>query len=255
LPLTSHELPALDCHAHIAIDVTRSQLRDLGDATVFAVTRSLAESRAARRRTDENLVWGCGVHPAVPAARAGFDRDAFRDLVEGFALVGEVGLDRRAGHLDEQARLLRSVLSTIDGVPVLVSMHSAGCAEDVSALVDEIRHPGVILHWFLGDAHAVRRAANAGCYFSVNGAMPDEALRRIPPDRLLPETDFPSTARGGGGRRPGDIHNIERRVAAILGESTEQVRWRWYRNLRALSIASGALEAMPDALADRLIAL
>jgi len=43
--LTSPELPPLDCHAHIAPDVTASQLDGLGSALIFAVTRSLDEAR------------------------------------------------------------------------------------------------------------------------------------------------------------------------------------------------------------------
>jgi len=82
----------------------------------------------------------------------------------------------------------------------------------VVELAERSRHPGMILHWFLGDAAEVARAAKAGCYFSVNGAMSDEVLRRFPADRVLPETDFPSTARRGGGRLPGDTSKLEHRV-------------------------------------------
>jgi TatD DNase family protein len=99
----------------------------------------------------------------------------------------------------------------------------------------------------------VRRATSAGCYFSVNGAMSDEALRRIPPDRMLPETDFPSTSRRGGGTKPGDTRKLEERVAGMVGLPTEQIRWTWYRNLRTISLASGAIERLPDQLADRLL--
>ncbi len=253
--LISSQLPALDCHAHVATDVTDDQLRGLGDATVFAVTRSLDEAAAASRRTDANLVWGCGVHPGVRAAVAAFDAKAFAARLDEFALVGEVGLDRRSGHLDEQTRVFRAVLSAVREAPVLMSVHSAGCATEVTTLVEQARHPGMILHWFLGDASAVRRAADAGCYFSVNAAMSDAVLRQLPPDRLLPETDFPSTRRKGGGSRPGDVSNLERRVATLLAESAESVRWRWYRNLRSAALASGALERLPDALADRLMAV
>ena len=82
--------------------------------------------------------------------------------------------------------------------------------------------------------------------------MSDEALERIPADRVLPETDFPATSRRGV-KRPGDISKLESRLATLRGETIEQIRWRWYHNLRALALASGAIERLPDSLADRLL--
>jgi len=251
--LISAELPPLDCHAHIATDVTIEQLDSLGDSTIFAVTRSLDESEQVASRTDRHLIWGCGIHPGVASARAAFDEGRFRVLLGRFALVGEVGLDRHAGKLPDQLRVFRAVLVTIANAPVLVSVHSAGCTPDVVDLICECTHPGIILHWFLGDGEAVRRAASAGCYFSVNAAMPDDAIRRIPQDRMLPETDFPATTRLGGGSRPGDMANLENRLTDLLRQPVELLRRSWYRNLRTLALASGALERLPDTLADRLL--
>lgn len=235
--------------------MTASQLHALGDALIFAVTRSLDEADLVFGRQDSRLVWGCGVHPGVASARAGFDVGHLHELLPRFALVGEVGLDRRAGSIEDQTRIFRSTLQAVQNAPVLVSVHSAGCAEQVVNLVSELPHPGVILHWFLGDEPLVRRAGAAGCYFSVNGAMSDETLLRIPPDRMLPETDFPSTTRRGGGARPGDTDKLERRVAQLLDLPTETIRWSWYKNLRAIALASGAIERLPDHLADRLLAV
>lgn len=255
MPAFSSELPPLDCHAHLAPDVTKEQIRALGGAVVFAVTRSLAEAELVVGRSDETLVWGCGVHPGVAKARQAFDEDRMRALIGNFALVGEVGLDRRAGHLDDQLRVFEAVLRAASASPVLVSVHSAGCTTQVVDMAERFPRSGLILHWFLGDPGEVHRATRAGCYFSANAAMSDDVLRRIPADRMLPETDFPSTARRGGGRVPGDTSRLEHRVAAIQGEAVEALRWRWYRNLRTLALDSGAIDRIPETLADRLIAV
>jgi TatD DNase family protein len=250
--LDSQGLPALDCHAHIAPDVTTEQLNALGNATIFAVTRSLAESREVVDRRDLALVWGCGVHPGVAAARRAYEERDFRDLVKGFSFVGEVGLDRRAGAIEEQKSVFRSVLAVISDLPLIVSVHSAGCSDIVLDLVEQATHPGIVLHWFLGDQAAMYRATKMGCYFSVNNAMTDDVLRKVPRDRLLPETDFPATRRRGV-KRPGDVTELEGRLAELLGETTDHVRWQFYRNLRTLAIASGAIEHLPEALAHRLL--
>lgn len=124
---TSPTLPALDCHAHLAQDVTAEQLDALGQVTVFAVTRSLEEGEEVARRTDPQLVWGCGVHPGRTRALSSYDADRFRNLIQRFVLIGEVGLDRRAGKVEEQKLVFRSILNVIRDLPVITSIHSAGC--------------------------------------------------------------------------------------------------------------------------------
>jgi TatD DNase family protein len=94
-----------------------------------------------------------------------------------------------------------------------------------------------------------------GCYFSVNAAMSEDALARIPLERMLPETDFPAGKRRGGGNAPGDTLRLELKISRIHRESTETVRRRFYRNLRTIAISSGAIERLPDTLADRLLAV
>ena len=134
----------------------------------------------------------------------------------------------------------------------MVSVHSAGCTSETIRIISENPHPGTILHWFLGTPEEIREAADLGCYFSVNSATPDQTLRLIPRERVLPETDFPSTLRQGV-RQPGDISDLESKLAAVYGEPTERVRWQFYRNLRSLSLASGAIERLPEQLADDLL--
>jgi TatD DNase family protein len=253
--VTIQHLPPLDCHAHIAPDVTAHQLRDLGSVTVFAVTRTLDEAEAVSARTDRPLVWGCGVHPTAQGAIAAYDHERFRRLLQRFALVGEIGLDRRAGHLPEQTDVLRSILHAAHGEPVLLSLHSAGCSDEILALIAEQPHPGTILHWFMGDEAAVQQAVKLECYFSVNAGMTHDQLQRIPLDRMLPETDFPATARRGGGRRPGDVASLEHLVAGLTQRTPSVLRRQWYRNLRAVAMGSGAIERMPATLVTTLMSL
>lgn len=252
--LTSTGLPALDCHAHMAPDVTEEQLAALGEVTIFAVTRSLEESEEIAHRADRRVVWGCGVHPGLESARRAYDAERLRKFLRHFVLIGEIGLDRRSGKLDEQMTVFRSILSAIQGAPVLASVHSAGCTREIVQIMAESPHAGTILHWFLGTAEEIHAAARLGCYFSVNSAMPNETLRLMPRDLVLPETDYPATA-DRGVRRPGDISKLESKLAAIYGDSAENVRWRFYRNLRTLALASGAIERLPEQLADRLLAV
>lgn len=184
-------LPILDAHAHIAPDVTRSQIAALGDAVVFAMTRSLQEAGQVKSRQDHSLIWGIGVHPAVAASRAAWDPELFKSLLGSFALVGEIGLDRRGGEWARQREILHEILTILRGEPVLASIHSSGAATEVVQHLREADLRHAILHWFNGDAGDVEQAIDMDAYFSVNAATEDQ-IRCLPSDRVLCETDFPA---------------------------------------------------------------
>lgn len=245
-------LAPLDCHAHVAPDVTEAQVARLGGAQVFGVTRSLAEASAALRIGHRAITWGCGVHPGDAAALAEFEPDRFASLLPRFGLVGEVGLDRRAGKMDRQREVLSAILRLSASQPVIVSIHSAGATSEVLDILEEHPHPGAVLHWFLGDALAIRRARASDLYFSASGAMSDERLGALPRERLLPETDFPSGGKRAGAR-PGDTGALEVRLAALWGVTPQEVRHQLYRNLREIASRSGSVERFPEALADMLL--
>ncbi|OUS91937.1 TatD family hydrolase [Rhodococcus sp. NCIMB 12038] len=247
----TRELPPLDCHAHIAPDVTPTQVRALEPAWVFAVTRSLAESSYVATRQDLNLIWGVGCHPASASARNTFDETEFRRLLPNFAFIGEIGLDRRAGAMADQKKILRTILGAAQEEPLLLSVHSAGAT---SAVVNELAdnpHPGIILHWFRGTTNDLSRAAPFDPFFSVNAAMTDVELGALDPARVLTETDFP--ARRTSARRPGQIAPIERKLATIWGRNVYEVRFQVWTNLRVLTARAGVLDKLPDALADQLL--
>jgi TatD DNase family protein len=128
-------LPALDCHAHLAPDVTTGQLRTLGDAVIFAVTRSLDEPAVVSRRRDPQLLWGCGVHPGIGAALDSFDRERFERLAEQLVLIGEVGMDAHAGRRDRQRQVLTEILTSVAIRPMMVSVHSSGWPDQVVDLL------------------------------------------------------------------------------------------------------------------------
>lgn len=245
--------PALDTHAHLAPDVTPAQVRALGPCHVFAVTRSLEEAAHVERHPAPSLTWGLGVHPGVATARDSYERRRFAALLPSFALVGEVGLDGRAGHREQQVAILRSVLQLCTGQPVLISVHSAGRSNEVLDLLADSPHPGTILHWWNAAGSALDAAIASDAYFSVNAAMSSMVLANIPLDRVLTETDFP--ARGTGSRRPGDTRRIEEQLAALHQMTVGEVRHRVWVNLRRLAVRAAVLDRLGDSLADLLLSI
>jgi len=246
------QLPALDCHAHIAPDVTADQLARLVPSVVFAVTRWPDEAKQVAYRKDQRIVWGLGVHPSRVARGETPDLAAVRELLPQFALVGEIGLDRRSGNLALQVSVLRQVLSLATDQPVILSVHSNGAVDELLELLEEAPRTGVVLHWFNGAPSQIDRAVRLGCYFSVNAAMEPTKLLQIPSDRLLPETDYPATRRHGG-RLPGDTGTTERLLADLSGSSVEDVRHQSYRNLRAVLLSSGAIDRVSATISDLVL--
>lgn len=246
-------LPALDAHAHIAPDVTPAQIAALGQSVVFAMTRSLHEARQVKNRRDSTLVWGIGVHPGVASAREAWDRKQFTHLLASFALVGEIGLDRRGGDMARQRTIFNEVLSIVRSEPVLVSVHSSGAATEVVEHLRDANMRGAILHWFNGDVTDIVRAIEADAYFSINAAMTEDQIRLLPRERILCETDFP--ARKVRARRPADIQSAETLLSQVWGKTPEEVRAQTWWNLRTLSEQSGAIERLPEIVADTVMYL
>lgn len=61
----------VDCHVHIAVNVTERQLAHLRPAIVFAMTREPSEAHEASMRFDPDVVWGCGASSRVRGRRWG----------------------------------------------------------------------------------------------------------------------------------------------------------------------------------------
>lgn len=244
------EPAALDAHAHIATDVTAAQVRRIDTAVVFAVTRSLSESAAVPHGCYPTMVWGIGVHPGDSAALDRYDGDRFSRLLPRFPLVGEIGLDRRAGRRERQREVFIDILTRVVDAPVLLSIHSSGVPGEVVDLVERYRPRAPILHWFPGDARDIGRAVAVGAWFSVNAAAKSQTLAALPPDRVLTETDFPSTRRHGSAR-PGATEPIETRLAEAWGCDVADVRPRVWRNL-ANAVDQGGVSGLPAGVLDHI---
>lgn len=245
-------LPPLDCHAHVAVSVTERQLERLRPAVVFAVTREPSEASETTARSDPDIVWGCGAHPAYVAKSGDVNIEQFARIAQRFALVGEIGLDRRHGNLNRQVEVFDALLEAFRDEPVLLSVHSTGCSGEVVESLRKHPLPGTIMHWFTGSIAEAEELLALGMYFSVNSAMRSELLRMLPRERLLPETDYPA-ARKRTGQRPGDTSGIEQILADIHGVGASDIRRRCYQNLRRVATESGALDRLPVQLAEMLL--
>jgi len=245
--MSRSDLPPLDAHAHIAGDVTQLQLDSLGDAVVIAMTGSLAEARFALRAngaTSPRVVWSAGTHPGDVGALSRFRVAELAALIDLVAVVGEVGLDRR-GERSDQGRVFDEILEVTSARPVILSVHSTGRRSDVLDAL-EMRPPAAaVLHWFTGTSAEIERAAEMGCYFSVNAAMSAEVLLKLPVERVLTETDFPASRRSTLASRPGDTHAAEVQLQRLWSADARQQVWC---NFAALTRQAGVARKLPPSV-------
>jgi len=238
-------LPPLDCHAHIDPTVTKGQVATLDGGHIFAMTRSIAEATLALTNSQDNVHWSVGAHPGLKSALDDWDSDDFVKLLASTFLVGEIGLDRR-GSRDQQLAILEQVLALSSGK--LVSVHSSGRSSETVRVLSANPRPGVILHWFTGSTDEATTAAELGCYFSINAAMDPLQMRKLPLERVLPETDFPFARARTGATKPGDTRKLDAIVAGLVRKSLADVRLGWYQNLDRLVRQAGAGMTLPESL-------
>lgn len=248
-PAPDHRLN-IDTHAHIAPDVTPAQVDALGHSLVVAMTRSIDEARYVARRRDTKLIWSLGTHPGVADALAQYDELTFRRAIDHFAVVGEVGLDRR-GSSEQQGAVFTSVLDVCTDQPVLISVHSTGRVRQTLDIIAERPHPGLILHWFTGTSAEVAEAVALGCHFSVNAAMPQEVIQAIPINRMLAETDFPSSRPKTRAKKPGDVAAVLELIGATRRH--DDPRSQLQTNFTRLLRTTGAIERLAPATRSLLL--
>jgi TatD DNase family protein len=101
-----------------------------------------------------------------------------------------------------------------------------------------------VFHWFTGSASEARRAAQLGCYFSVNSEMLKSEPRRalvasLPRERILTETDGPFTMTAGHPSSPLDVEHTIKTLADMMGTTVEAVKSVVVLNLQRLEGGRG----------------
>ncbi len=235
----------LDAHCHLddpRFDADRDAVMDRarGAGVTGLVVPGVTPSRwralpDLRTRYPEVRI-GFGLHPeALALLTPSQVHEALVDLPsllrdEGACCVGETGLDRRSPvPLGEQARLTREHLAIAAELALPVVLH---CVQAHGALLDLLAAHGPVqglVHAFSGSAELVPRYCDLGLHLSFGGAItwpgarrPPAALRAVPTERLLLETDAPDqppASHRGGRNEPALLAEIHARAAALRGQA------------------------------------
>ena len=239
----------VDTHAHLDfpqfaddLSQTLDRAREAGVVAIVNAGVSLETSECAIALAEHfpEVHAAVGVHPHD--ARD-LDADALRRLEELAAhprvvAVGETGLDyvRKLSSPEAQRRAFaaHARLAVRLGLPVIV--HNRSADEDVLAVLEEVAAGGTlrgVMHCFSGSAETARRAVELGLYIAVGGVVTfpsagalREAVKEVPFDRLVLETDAPYLAPQpvrGKRNEPAYIAHTANAVAALLEQDADDV--------------------------------
>lgn len=236
----------IDSHAHLndnAFDKDRAALvagafaQGLGIVNVGSSLRSSQE--AVELSSRYRGIWATvGAHPhgakhVDASTLATFEALAAEEQV---VAIGEIGLDyyRDLSPRDVQQQVFEQQLRLAQRLNLPVVLHNRESTEDLIAVLEGVspRHHGVV-HSFLGDRALAERFLELGLDLGIGGPLTypknralREAVRAVPLDRMLLETDCPYlTPVPYRGRRnePAYIQYVAEAIAALKDISIEDV--------------------------------
>lgn len=251
----------IDSHCHLDyLEREGADLTDVVGRAVRAGVGGLLTIGTKLREADKPVaiaerfgnVWASvGIHPHEADAEPAVDAAKLVELARHPKVIGigETGLDYFYEHSarEQQQTSFRSHIQAAreTGLPLIV--HTRDADDDtVSILRDEYEKgafPGLI-HCFTSSIELARAALDLGFYISISGIVTfkraeelRDAVREIPLDRLLVETDSPYLApvpNRGKSNEPSYVIHTAREVAALKGVSPDELAQRTSDNFFTL---------------------
>jgi len=254
-------VPLVDSHCHVAEpqfdpdrDAVLARAAAAGVTTLVcvgatgSVERNAPAVALAGRHDGVDVFTTVGVHPhdASTLDTAALDALAALAMRPGVVGVGETGLDYHYDHspraVQREAFVATAALARRLGLPLVVHVRDAH-----ADAADVLRQSGVeagVIHCFTGDRDDARRYLDLGLCISVAGIVTfknadalREAVRMVPLDRLMVETDAPYLApvpHRGKRNEPAHVRVVAEAVATIRGEPADRVATATAANARRL---------------------
>ncbi|MEL6092185.1 YchF/TatD family DNA exonuclease [Plesiomonas shigelloides] len=222
---------------HKDVDAVLDKARECGVQHFLSVGVTLTRYQALKalvgHRRDVSL--SCGVHPLD--LDEPFDAAAFRELAAEpqVVAIGETGLDYFYSEdtVALQQEVFREHIRTARAVNKPLIIHTRDAREDTLRILREEQAQECcgVIHCFTEDADFARQAMELGFYISVSGIITfrnaealREAIREVPLERLLVETDSPYLApvpHRGKENQPAFVRDVAEYLAVLKGVSVE----------------------------------
>ncbi len=255
----------IDAHSHLQLkefDADRAEvIARMRRAGVKTITVGVNEttSRAALVLAEEypDCLWATvGTHPADNSLND-FNANALRAQAAHpkAVAIGECGLDYYRLKDDaesvkqKQKEVFLAHIAIAEEVKKPLMIHCrprAGTDDAYDDLLTELSNSkfqfSSVVHFFVGSKATAERLRALGCYFTFGGVITfardyDEAIRAIPLDRILLETDAPFVApipHRGKRNEPAFVSEVAKKLAEIKGVSCEEIMHQTVATARAV---------------------
>jgi len=228
----------VDSHCHLVdaafdqdVALVVDRAREAGVGHIVVIGESPEASTRATSLADRfpELSATAGIHPHIAERWTGDSPAWLRARLADPAVVaaGEMGLDYHYDHAPRETQRrafdAQLELAGVAGKPAVI--HAREADDDVAGILRNHPRTIVVHHsWSSGEA-LLRTGLELGHYFSFSGMVTfrnwtgQDALRRIPRDRLLVETDAPYLApvpHRGRRNEPAHVRLVAARLAEVL---------------------------------------
>jgi TatD DNase family protein len=237
-----------DSHCHVdeeAFDEDReevlSRMKANGITRCAVIGSDMETSRraAAFAAAHSGIVAAGGIHPHEASRFREDDLDELREMYQDRRIraIGEIGLDFYYDHSprDVQREVCIRQMELAWELKAPVAYHIRDAHQEMLEIMKsmKVRLTGGIIHCFSGSAEIAKEYLKLGYFISFAGPLTfkkaprlQEAVKLIPKDRLLIETDSPYMApEPVRGRRnePANVRYVGLKMAELRGEEPEEV--------------------------------
>lgn len=197
----------------------------------------------------DGLYYCLGIHPWYIREHTEGDlfalQQALEDHPEHCVGLGECGLDRLQGNLQEQYPWFESQVDIAAKTRFPLVIHSVKTHDEVFEILRRKRFPGrALVHGFSGSYEQASKLISLDCFIGVGGVITHPRARktratiaRLPLDALILETDAPDMAPNGvaaGRNSPVFLPDIFSELAELRGEEREELARSLLGNVQRL---------------------
>lgn len=247
----------IDFHCHVdlypnAREVYTEALSRNKFTWLVTTTPKAFQATSAVLGHHEAMLISPGLHPEIVSERVQ-ELESLLGLIEVNIAVGEIGLDgskRYAPSYLEQKKVFSAAVKQChDMGGRALSIHSRQAVPAVLAVLSEFPDHGIpVLHWFTGTASELKAAVGLGCWFSIGPAafnsVSGKALaRKLPINRVLPESDGPFAQFDGRSVMPWDFEITVRFLSEAWSMPFEEVRHQLLSNANTMLKKIGCISA------------
>ncbi len=153
-----------------------------------------------------------GIHP-WKASKYCDDLSVLDKFLAESKYIGEIGLDKKflkyAAQYTDQQKVFEYIVASKFVDDKFLNLHTSGAEHDVLKILEKYGRNKFIVHWYAGDLDAMDKYLSMGGYFTIGVEVLfnkhiQEIAKRVPLDRVLVETDNPSSYSWLQGHQTGD---------------------------------------------------